>query len=114
MTPREIASYLNSAYGGVKFKDGGEVTCGCTKKKYYHGGELPSAVVKGLKGGEAVITKRTMNSKDRYVFEGKKLTPRQILSKINAKYGGVSFGRESNADQRKYKEELEKLKKEKS
>jgi hypothetical protein len=93
MKPREIASYLNHAYGGVKFEDGGQVTCGCTKKKYYHGGELPSSVVNGLEGGEAVITKKTMDSKDKYTFEGEKLTPRQILSRINHKYGGVSFAR---------------------
>jgi hypothetical protein len=92
-TPREIASYLNHAYGGVKFEKGGHITCGCSKKKYYHGGELPSAVVNSLNGGEAVITKKTMESKDRYEYEGEKLTPRQILSRINHRYGGVSFAK---------------------
>jgi hypothetical protein len=92
-TPREIASYLNHAYGGVKFEKGGHITCGCSQKKYYHGGELPSAVVNSLHGGEAVITKKTMESKDRYEYEGEKLTPRQILSRINHRYGGVSFAK---------------------
>jgi hypothetical protein len=92
-TPREIASYLNHAYGGVKFEKGGHITCGCSHKKYYHGGELPSAVVNSLHGGEAVITKKTMESKDRYEYEGEKLTPRQILSRINHRYGGVSFAK---------------------
>jgi len=92
-TPREIASYLNHAYGGVKFEKGGHITCGCSHKKYYHGGELPSAVVNSLNGGEAVITKKTMESKDKYDYEGEKLTPRQILSRINHRYGGVSFAK---------------------
>ena len=92
-TPREIASYLNHAYGGVKFEKGGHITCGCSHKKYYHGGELPSAVVNSLNGGEAVITKKTMESQDKYEYEGERLTPRQILSRINHRYGGVSFAK---------------------
>lgn len=105
MTPKEIASYLNHAYGGVKFEQGGEVTCGCSHKKYYHGGELPSAVVDGLQGGEAVITKKTMESNEKYMFEGQKLTPRQILSRINHKYGGVSFARGGITGRVKHSEE---------
>jgi hypothetical protein len=105
MTPKQIASYLNHAYGGVKFEKGGELTCGCTNKKYYHGGELPSAVVNGLEGGEAVITKKTMESKDKYTFQGQKLTPRQILSRINHKYGGVSFARGGITTSIKHSEE---------
>jgi hypothetical protein len=93
MSPREIASFLNNSYGGVKFEKGGQITCGCSNKKYYHGGELPTAVVHSLKGGEAVITKKTMESKDKYEFEGEKLTPRQILSRVNHRYGGVSFAK---------------------
>ena len=92
-SPREIASYLNHAYGGVKFEKGGHITCGCSHKKYYHGGELPSAVVNSLNGGEAVITKKTMDSQDKYEYEGERLTPRQILSRINHRYGGVSFAK---------------------
>jgi hypothetical protein len=93
MSPREIASFLNNSYGGVKFEKGGQITCGCSHKKYYHGGELPTAVVHSLQGGEAVITKKTMESKDKYEFEGEKLTPRQILSRVNHRYGGVSFAK---------------------
>jgi hypothetical protein len=89
MTGREIASHLNHKYGGVEFAKGGKV-CPCMYK-FYHGGELPSAVVDRLKGGEAVVTVKTMESKDRYSFEGKKETPRQILSKINAEHGGKKF-----------------------
>ena len=105
MTPKQIASYLNHAYGGVKFENGGELTCGCSNKKYYHGGELPSAVVNGLEGGEAVITKKTMESKDKYTFQGQNLTPRQILSRINHKYGGVTFAKGGVTSSIKHSEE---------
>jgi hypothetical protein len=104
-SPREIASYLNHAYGGVKFERGGHVDCGCNKK-YYHGGELPSAVVDKLSGGEAVITKKTMESKDKYTFEGEKLTPRQILSRINHKYGGVSFAKGGEIGAKRFSPEI--------
>jgi hypothetical protein len=92
-TGRQIASFLNHKYGGVEFAEGGEVghVCGCRSKKYYHGGELPSATLQGLSGGEAVVTVKTMESKDLYSFEGRKMTPRQILSKINADSGGKKF-----------------------
>ena len=83
---------MNHKYGGVEFAEGGEVghVCGCWSK-YYHGGELPSATLQGLSGGEAVVTVKTMESKDLYTFQGKKMTPRQILSKINADSGGKKF-----------------------
>jgi len=92
MTGKQIASKLNHKYGGVEFAEGGEVghVCGC-RSKYYHGGELPSATLQGLSGGEAVVTVKTMESKDLYTFQGKKMTPRQILSKINADSGGKKF-----------------------
>ena len=102
MTGREIASYLNHKYGGVEFAKGGEVdkkidkiiadkhVCGC-KHQYYHGGELPTAVVKNLKGGEAVVTVKSMESQDKYYFNGKSMTPRQIFSAINMASGGKKF-----------------------
>ena len=92
MTGKQIASKLNHKYGGVEFAEGGEVghVCGC-RSKYYHGGELPSATLQGLSGGEAVVTVKTMESKDLYTFQGKKMTPRKILSKINADSGGKKF-----------------------
>ena len=93
LTGRQIASKLNHKYGGVEFAEGGEVghVCGCRSKKYYHGGELPSATLQGLSGGEAVVTIKTMESKDLYNFQGRKMNPRQILSKINADSGGKKF-----------------------
>jgi hypothetical protein len=102
MTGREIASYLNHKYGGVEFAKGGEVdkkiekiiadkhVCGC-KHQYYHGGEVPIAVVRNLKGGEAVVTVKSMESKDQYNFNGKPMTPRQIFSQINMASGGKKF-----------------------
>ena len=93
MTGRQIASKLNHKYGGVEFAEGGEVghVCGCRSKQYKHGGELASATLQGLSGGEAVVTVKTMESKDLYTFEGRKMNPRQILSKINADSGGKKF-----------------------
>jgi hypothetical protein len=94
MTGREVASFLNHKYGGVEFKDGGSVNSGYgCNTKYYHGGELPTATVDSLKGGEAVITVRTMESMDKYNFNNRSLTPRQILSIINERSGGKKFER---------------------
>jgi len=94
MTGREIASYLNHKYGGVEFAKGGEVddksVCGC-RSMYYHGGELPSATLDSLKGGEAVVTVKTMESKDKFSFQGRQMTPRKILSHINQDSGGKKF-----------------------
>lgn len=94
MTGRQIASFLNHKYGGVEFADGGEVKdkhiCGC-RSTYYHGGELPSATLDYLKGGEAVVTVKTMESKDKYGFQGRNMTPRKILSHINEDAGGKKF-----------------------
>jgi len=89
MTSREIASELNHRYGGVKFNDGGKVSCGCNK--FYYGGELPSATLDSLSGGEGVINFKTSQSKNKYEFDGKKMTPREILSKINTDNGGKKF-----------------------
>jgi hypothetical protein len=89
MTGREIASEINHRYGGVKFNDGGRVSCGCNK--FYYGGELPSATVDSLKGGEGVINFKASQSKSKYDFQGKKMTPREILSNINSDNGGKKF-----------------------
>ena len=93
LTGREIASILNSRYGGVKFAKGGKVSdCGCNLKYMYkHGGELPSATLESLHGGNAVVTVKTMQSQDKYGFQGTKKTPREILSRINADHGGKKF-----------------------
>lgn len=55
------------------------------------------AVVKGsdkpieVEANEVVITAPAVNDKDTHLFDGKKLTNRQILSRINQQGGGVSF-----------------------
>jgi hypothetical protein len=90
MTGREIASTINHRYGGVKFDDGGKVSCGCDNK-YYYGGELPSATLDSLQGGEGVINFKASQSGNKYQFNGKKMTPRDILSKINTDNGGKKF-----------------------
>jgi hypothetical protein len=111
MTGREIASILNHKYGGVEFAKGGKVKdCGCDSIKFKHGGELPSATLEGLEGGEAVVTVKTMESKDEYNFNGGKSTPRKILSVINAASGGKKFENGGTIDISKHKiENLNKL-----
>ena len=74
---------------------------------YYHGGELPSAKLDSLKGGEAVITVKTMESKDKYKFGNKELTPRQILSRINEQFGGKKFDEGGVIDLSKHRFENE-------
>ncbi len=94
MNGRQIASFLNHKYGGVEFAKGGQVdeksVCGC-RSMYYHGGELPSATLDSLQGGEAVVTVKTMESKDKFSFQGRQMTPRKILSHINQESGGKKF-----------------------
>jgi hypothetical protein len=109
MTAREVASFLNHKYGGVKFEKGGGV-CGC--REYFHGGELPSATLDNLEGGEAVVTVKTMESKDKYEFQGVKMTPRKILSQINAKYGGKKFedGGTIDLSKHRFQNELKMIK----
>lgn len=108
MSGREIASFLNHKYGGVEFEKGGQVkdVCGC-KSMYYHGGELPTSTLDSLKGGEAVITVKTMESKDKYKFGNKELTPRQILSRINELSGGKKFDEGGVIDLSKHRFENE-------
>jgi hypothetical protein len=105
MTARQIASELNHKYGGVEFAKGGNVkhVCGCKSNKFYHGGELPTATVDSLQGGEAVVTVKTMESKDKYNFNGKEMTPRKVLSKINREFGGKSFEDGGTIDLSKHK-----------
>jgi hypothetical protein len=52
---------------------------------------VPTAVVRNLKGGEAVVTVKSMESKDQYNFNGKPMNPRQIFSHINMASGGKKF-----------------------
>jgi hypothetical protein len=88
-----------------EYKDGGE--CGCASSKKYKNGGLAygNSHDKGgmplkvqstgqnieIEGGEGVVNKRSMQIKKRIDFEGKKLTPCQIVSKINQMGGGVKF-----------------------
>ena len=45
-----------------------------------------------VEGGEGIINKHTMSSKDKHTFEGKEMTACEIASKLNQKTGnGVSF-----------------------
>lgn len=91
MTAREIASLLNHKYGGVEFAKGGDLKSVCGCKTYEHGGELPTATVDTLNGGEAVVTVKTMESNDKYDFNGSQRTPREILGNINSRFGGKTF-----------------------
>ena len=42
-------------------------------------------------GGQVIITKPAIDSKDKYLFEGKEMTPKEILSILNSEHGGISF-----------------------
>lgn len=44
-----------------------------------------------IEGGEGVVNKRSMQSTKKVEFEGKKLTPCEVVSKINEMGGGVKF-----------------------
>ena len=45
-----------------------------------------------VEGGEGIINKHTMSSKDKHTFEGKEMTACEIASDLNQKTGnGVSF-----------------------
>jgi len=103
MNARQIASFLNHKYGGVEFAEGGDVKSVCGCKSYYHGGELPSATLDNLEGGEAVVTVKTMESKEKYQFQGMTITPRKILSQINADFGGKKFDEGGTIDISDYK-----------
>jgi hypothetical protein len=89
-----------------EFNDGGECGCASKSKEYKDGGlaygnshdkgGMPLQVQSTsqnieIEGGEGVINKRSMQMKKRIDFEGKKLTPCQIVSKINEMGGGVKF-----------------------
>ena len=44
-----------------------------------------------MEGGEVVITRNAVSSDEKHEFDGKQMTNREILSKINESGGGVSF-----------------------
>lgn len=87
-----------------EYKDGGS-PCGCGTM-YEKGGlaygnshdkggiplEVSSTGQKiEIEGGEGVVNKRSMQSTKKVEFEGKKLTPCEVVSKINEMGGGVKF-----------------------
>lgn len=87
-----------------EYKDGGS-PCGCGTM-YEKGGlaygnshdkggiplEVSSTGQKiEIEGGEGVVNKRSMQMNKKLEFEGKKLTPCEVVSKINEMGGGVKF-----------------------
>jgi hypothetical protein len=103
-TKSEIDEYVYS------YEEGGEAGgCGCTKfnKKTFSKGGLAygNSHDKGgiplkvkdtgqnieIEGGEGVINKRSMQMKKKVEFQGKQMTPCQVISKINEMGGGVKF-----------------------
>ena len=86
------------------YKKGGETDCGCSKYdkgglaygNSHDNGGMP-LVVKStgqnieIEGGEGVVNKRSMKSDKKVEFEGKKMTPCEVVSKINQMGGGVKF-----------------------
>jgi hypothetical protein len=87
-----------------EYKDGGQ-PCGCSKL-YRKGGlaygnshdnngiplEVKSTGQKiEIEGGEGVVNKISMQSNEKVEFEGKELTPCEVVSKINEMGGGVKF-----------------------
>lgn len=55
-----------------------------------------------VEGGEVVITKPAVDSSKRYNFEGKEMTPKEILSKLNSDHGGVAFAKGGVVDVHKF------------
>lgn len=86
---RAVMKYkLYKKKSGVVMAGGGKVE----GKSHEEGGE--DFTVKStnedveLEGGEAVIMKKAVDSGKKYEFEGKKVTPKKILDKINRDHGG--------------------------
>jgi hypothetical protein len=78
-TAKEILSEINTKYKGVPIKKKG----GMLEK----GGAIP------VKAGSVIITRNAyLDSITKNIFDGKKMTNREVLSKINAEGGGVEFG----------------------
>ena len=87
-----------------KMKEGGQ-PCGCGKIYAKGGlaygnshdkGGMPMTVKSTgqsieIEGGEGVINKRSMQMTKKVNFEGKRLTPCEVISKINQMGGGVKF-----------------------
>ena len=105
-----VANIWKSTLGVVKaenteYKHGGTTDCGCMHKygkgglaygnSHDNGGIKATVASTGqsieYEGGEGVINKRSMQIEKTYTFNGKKLTPCEIVSEINEMGGGVKF-----------------------
>lgn len=90
----------------VTYKRGGETwDCGCGKSyrkgglaygNSHDNGGIPLTVSSTgqdieIEGGEGVVNKRSMQMTKSLSFEGKRLTPCEVVSKINEMGGGVKF-----------------------
>lgn len=85
------------------YKSGGKVGgCGCYKDgglaygNSHDKGGMPLTVKSTgqnieIEGGEGVVNKRSMQMNKTVEFQGKKLTPCEVVSKINEMGGGVKF-----------------------
>ena len=84
---KEVKEYFAHDSGNV-----GGVLVG---KRHSEGGIQATNKSTGLplemEGGEVVITRNAVSSTDKHEFDGKQMTNREILSKINESGGGVSF-----------------------
>lgn len=89
----------------ISFKKGGDVSeCGCASFSQgglaygnsHDEGGIPLTVKSTgqkieIEGAEGVVNKRSMQIDEKVQFEGKKLTPCEVVSKINQMGGGVKF-----------------------
>ncbi len=91
MTGKEIASFLNKHGGGVSFASDNVDVKPQEKAAPSSKPIKESQVVTNLTGGESILTVKTMDSNDKFEFQGKKMTPRQIASFINVNSGGKKF-----------------------
>ena len=55
-----------------------------------------------VEGGEVVITKPAVESNKYYTLNGKKMKPKEILSKLNSDHGGVAFAKGGKVGGDKY------------
>ena len=55
-----------------------------------------------VEGGEVVITKPAVESKKTYTLNGKKMKPKEILSKLNSDHGGVAFAQGGQVGGKKF------------
>jgi hypothetical protein len=55
-----------------------------------------------VEGGEVVITKPAVESNKYYTLNGKKMKPKEILSKLNSDHGGVAFAQGGKVGGDKY------------